>query len=178
MKIKNIVLITASFFVLLSCSKDIDNENSVAELIGTVEGNWQVTAYSFEGSRQTILFEDISRYEFEGRGWELHVQFNFTENPNTYNVSGFLNIDHSVTYEDGDHHDYVDTFTWTESGTWNRNNRVIHLETNSIFKTADIILLDDLNMSLDIRTSTSENTQDGASITTINNEHIEFIKVN
>lgn len=166
------------FFSLLSfsCSKDNTSQNTNLELSGTLEGSWRVSSYSYDGYSQIINIEDVTTENFYGNGWEMFLTLTFNNN-NEYTITGPYRLDHVVTDFNGNETFYTGNFQWNESGTWSRDNNKISLNDSENNKNGDILILDDSNLSLTLRSSISETNSEGYQETVIKNEELEFHRV-
>jgi YD repeat-containing protein len=159
-----------------SCSKDSTNTNTNPDLTGSLEGSWRVTSYAYDGYSQIIEVEDVATQNFTGNGWDMFLTLTFNEN-NEYNLSGPYRLDYIITDLDGNETFYTGIYQWNESGTWSRNNNRITLNNSENIKTGDILILDNFNLSLLLRSSISETNPEGYQATIIKNEELEFYRI-
>lgn len=170
------IVLCISLCLPFSCSKDDSTTSNSAALSGTLEGSWRVSSYSYDGYFQVIDVEEVTTESFYGNGWEMFLTLTFNSN-NEYTITGPYRLDHVVVDVDGNETFYTGNFQWSETGTWSRDGSKITLNDTENIKNGDILILDDANLSLILRSSISEANSEGYQETLVRNETFEFSRV-
>ena len=128
--------------VTMGCSKD-DPDPGVNQQEPELTGNWRLNTYTYSGLRTDIDQEDVTQYTFDGIGWEMNVNMELSESPNSFTTPGSYFVDHTVTDSEGQETLYYGYFDVSDTGTWTRTTGGISFTQDGTTDQGTITILTD-----------------------------------
>ena len=152
---KKIGKIFLSFTLIFSFGCSTGMPDSAVPVLFELIGEWRMNSYNYAGNKTVIDGEDVVHSQFTGIGFELHMDMNFTDNPNEYNYVGDYKVDHIVIADDGSETLYFGQFDVNDLGTWEKNGSSIILTLNGEPKQGTITVLTENVLEFNVNHSSS-----------------------